>query len=226
MKKLTIEQAREFLKSQGFFTDNLWHVDDVKTLFNVDDTQAQEVLLKSLKNDNTMEQIWFAIKEVGMSDGLSRKIDLYAVIQFRDSVVSISENTTKEIKTDFIDFLETYGGKTDEDLESLTPKELVLKSYELIKSILVDGEEIIQFHETDEWEQDQEVKHISDEISEILLWVEESDDECYLNEDDNAKLYVEDSDNPNEFTLKEDVIERFNEYYDTLNDVLVKLMRN
>jgi hypothetical protein len=67
---MNVEEAKAFLKSQGFFTDNLWHVEDVKSKFNCDDDEAQYILEQSLTNEATMEQIWFSIREFGEIEGL------------------------------------------------------------------------------------------------------------------------------------------------------------
>lgn len=57
-----IEEAKSLLKEAGYFTDNLWHVNDVQRLVkHINDDDAQEVLEQALTNDATMEQIWFAI---------------------------------------------------------------------------------------------------------------------------------------------------------------------
>jgi hypothetical protein len=65
-----IEEAKNFLKSKGFQTDNLWCVDDVKARFYCNDEEAQNVLYRALTNDATMEQIWLAIDCVGEAEGL------------------------------------------------------------------------------------------------------------------------------------------------------------
>lgn len=70
---MTVEQAKQFLKEQGFFTDNLWHVDDVKGLFECTDEQAQGILYKSLTNEATMEQIQFSIREFASIEKLEEK---------------------------------------------------------------------------------------------------------------------------------------------------------
>lgn len=58
-----IQEARAILREAGFFVDNLWHIDDVKSRWEeCDDIAAQEVLYNALTNDATMEQIWFAIE--------------------------------------------------------------------------------------------------------------------------------------------------------------------
>ena len=73
---MTVEQAKEVLRQNGFFVDNLWHVDDVKLRYNCDDDeQAQEILNGALTNDATMEQIWFAIDMVPQDDNLELRED-------------------------------------------------------------------------------------------------------------------------------------------------------
>jgi hypothetical protein len=57
-----IEQAKKTLRDAGYFTDLLWHVDDVKSRYKCDDETAHEILNDALfDNEATMEQIWFAI---------------------------------------------------------------------------------------------------------------------------------------------------------------------
>lgn len=66
-----IENAKKILKDNGYFTDNLWTVDDVKGKFpNCTDEQAQDILNDSLTNEATMGQIWFSISEFGCMEGL------------------------------------------------------------------------------------------------------------------------------------------------------------
>jgi hypothetical protein len=58
-----IEQAKAILRDAGYFVDNLWHVDDVKSRYEgCEDDTAQEVLDRALTNEGTMEQIWYAIE--------------------------------------------------------------------------------------------------------------------------------------------------------------------
>lgn len=65
-----IEKAKQLLKDNGYFVDNLWHVEDVKCRFKCDDETAQSILKDALENDATMEQIWLAIDIAGESEGL------------------------------------------------------------------------------------------------------------------------------------------------------------
>ncbi len=66
----TIEEAKQFLKDNGYFTDNLWTVNDVQDKFKCTDEQAQAILNKSLTNEATMEQIQLSIKEFAELEGL------------------------------------------------------------------------------------------------------------------------------------------------------------
>lgn len=65
-----VEHAKKILEENGFFTDNLWHVDDVKSKFECTDEEAQEVLRGALTNDATVEQIWYAISFHGEDNKL------------------------------------------------------------------------------------------------------------------------------------------------------------
>ena len=76
MDNQAVQKAKEVLRENGFFVDNLWHVDDVKLRYNCDDDeQAQDILNGALTNDATMEQIWFAIDMVADDDGLELRDD-------------------------------------------------------------------------------------------------------------------------------------------------------
>lgn len=65
-----IEQAKKTLRAAGYFTDNLWHVDDVKLRFTVfDNENAQDILESALTNDWIMEQIHYNISEDSKNKG-------------------------------------------------------------------------------------------------------------------------------------------------------------
>ena len=72
---MNVEQAKEVLKANGYFVDNLWNVVDVRSKFNCTDEQAQYILDKSLTNEATMEQIWFSIGEFGRIEKLEEVED-------------------------------------------------------------------------------------------------------------------------------------------------------
>lgn len=67
----TIEQAKQVLRDNGYYVDNLWSIEDVLNNYNCTDNEAQEVLDGALQNDATMEQIWYAIdfhaEEIGLT---------------------------------------------------------------------------------------------------------------------------------------------------------------
>ena len=65
-----INEAKALLKANGYFIDNLWCIDDVKSKFKCSDENAQDILDRALTNEATMDQIWFSIKEFGRIDGL------------------------------------------------------------------------------------------------------------------------------------------------------------
>jgi len=63
-----IEQAKKTLRDEGYFTDNLWHIDDVKSAYenfdleyNLDDEDAQHLLNATLTNESVMEYITTAL---------------------------------------------------------------------------------------------------------------------------------------------------------------------
>jgi hypothetical protein len=58
---LKINEAKELLKSAGYYTDNLWSVEDVMNNFSCTEEQAQKVLDKALSLESVMDEIWFAI---------------------------------------------------------------------------------------------------------------------------------------------------------------------
>ena len=70
-KMEAIKYAKSLLKGNGYYIDNLWHVDDVKGKFNCTNEEAQDVLNGALTNDATMEQIWLAIDVHGENNKLT-----------------------------------------------------------------------------------------------------------------------------------------------------------
>jgi len=55
---MTIEEAKQVLENNGYFVDNLWHIQDVKSKSSgISDEDAMGVLEQALTNDWIMEQI-------------------------------------------------------------------------------------------------------------------------------------------------------------------------
>ena len=73
-----IAKAKKLLKDNGFYTDNLWHVDDVKRLlqdYQCTDEDALEILDKTLQSEWIMQQINESINEVCAGHSHVEKID-------------------------------------------------------------------------------------------------------------------------------------------------------
>jgi len=68
-----IKEAKKILEEAGYYTKNLWHIDDVKTQFECDDNLAMLVLDSALTNDSTFEQVWESIEIVGEYYNLTEK---------------------------------------------------------------------------------------------------------------------------------------------------------
>lgn len=54
-----IKLALTYLQRQGYFIQNLWHVNDVKILDpNCSDKRAHEILFNALANEGTVEYVF------------------------------------------------------------------------------------------------------------------------------------------------------------------------
>lgn len=73
MRAIEIAKAKELLKSEGYFVDNLWQTCDVTLNYDCTEEVAQDVLNKSFINDATYEQIWMSIGYVAESMNLKRR---------------------------------------------------------------------------------------------------------------------------------------------------------
>jgi hypothetical protein len=52
-----VERAKGVLRRQGFFVDNLWHINDVFNVRECDDDQAMQVLKDAFSNEFLTEDI-------------------------------------------------------------------------------------------------------------------------------------------------------------------------
>ena len=61
---MTTTEAKQILRDNGYFVDNLWHIHDVYNVAdgNIQKDQAMQVLSMALTNEVTMEQIWMSIQ--------------------------------------------------------------------------------------------------------------------------------------------------------------------
>lgn len=65
-----VNTARELLKKNGYFVDNLWHIRDVQTKFNVQDDVAYNVLSVLLDSDYHKDRVNQDISDTGKDMGL------------------------------------------------------------------------------------------------------------------------------------------------------------
>jgi len=57
-----INDAKEVLRQAGFYMDNLWHLDDVQMLYRCNDEQAMAILEDAVGHEESVEQVFHAIK--------------------------------------------------------------------------------------------------------------------------------------------------------------------
>jgi len=67
-----VNAARELLKKNGYFVDNLWHIRDIQTKFNVQDDVAYNVLSILLDSDYHKDRVNQDISDTGKDMGLPR----------------------------------------------------------------------------------------------------------------------------------------------------------
>ena len=63
MKDLTTQELKNELTRRGYYTGNLWHIDDVKIGFEATDDEAQDVLNEVLQGSWIIEQIFESIDD-------------------------------------------------------------------------------------------------------------------------------------------------------------------
>ena len=70
---MTIQEAKEFLRSEGYFVDVLWHVTDVQDRFECDDETAQDILYSVFQHEYVNQQIHSLITDEAVYDELKEK---------------------------------------------------------------------------------------------------------------------------------------------------------
>ena len=63
MKDLTTQELKDELTRRGYYTENLWHIDDVKGRFEATNDQAQDVLDEVLQGEWIIGQIFESIDD-------------------------------------------------------------------------------------------------------------------------------------------------------------------
>lgn len=70
---MTTKEAKDFLRSEGYFVDNLWHVTDVQDKFKCDDDEAQDILYWVFTDDFLCDTIQSKIYYIGNNECLEEK---------------------------------------------------------------------------------------------------------------------------------------------------------
>lgn len=73
MRSIEIAKAKELLKSEGYFVDNLWYTEDVTMNHECTEEEAQTILYRALTNEATYQQIWEAISYEAENMNLKRR---------------------------------------------------------------------------------------------------------------------------------------------------------
>jgi len=60
---MTVEQAKQVLKDNGYYVENLWHIEDVKVHYDCTDEEAQQILHAVLHSPYIVETINEVITE-------------------------------------------------------------------------------------------------------------------------------------------------------------------
>lgn len=71
LKQREINQAKNVLRENGYFADNLWRIEDVKTRFKCDNETAQDILLRALTRGDVVTQINEVIREISEEENLT-----------------------------------------------------------------------------------------------------------------------------------------------------------
>ena len=75
-KLAEIDYAKDVLKENGYFVDNLWHIQDVQHFYKCDDAMAMRVLDHVLNgNDKVTYEIWEMIDRVAKNFEIEKKDD-------------------------------------------------------------------------------------------------------------------------------------------------------
>jgi len=72
MDNLTTEQLKKELTRRGYYTGNLWHIDDVKIRFKATDDESQDVLNDALQGSWIIEQIFECIDDCATERKLNK----------------------------------------------------------------------------------------------------------------------------------------------------------
>lgn len=69
-----LEKAREELRKKGYYTDNIWNVNDVMDKYDCTEEQAYKVLSDTMKNESTYNHIWDTMEIIADNMNISKKL--------------------------------------------------------------------------------------------------------------------------------------------------------
>jgi hypothetical protein len=67
-----IQAAKDLLKKYGYYTDNLWHINDVQSKYKCDNQTAQYVLDQTVNSDRIKQEINETIDIFAEEEGLEK----------------------------------------------------------------------------------------------------------------------------------------------------------
>jgi hypothetical protein len=68
-----VEHAKDVLSRHGYYTGNIWHIEDVQRAFYCDDYEADEVLSDVFSKQSIIDAIYNAIEKECEFRGLERR---------------------------------------------------------------------------------------------------------------------------------------------------------
>ena len=73
MNDLTTQELKKELTRRGYYTRNLWHIDDVQSRYEATDNEAQDVLDEVLQGEWIIGQIFESIDDCAKENELKEK---------------------------------------------------------------------------------------------------------------------------------------------------------
>tara|TARA_R110000824_G_scaffold150950_8_gene321807 strand:+ start:1032 stop:1277 length:246 start_codon:yes stop_codon:yes gene_type:complete len=68
-----VSKAKEILTKNGYYTGNLWHTEDVTSMIDCTEKQAEQILDSVFDGDRINNEVWESIQYIAQDMGLSKK---------------------------------------------------------------------------------------------------------------------------------------------------------
>jgi hypothetical protein len=69
---MTVEEAKDFLRSLGFYAENLWTTYDVTSSYECTEEEALEILDEACNRENVIQDIFNSIANIASHRGLKK----------------------------------------------------------------------------------------------------------------------------------------------------------